>query len=400
MRPPVAIVVASLFGAGVVSAEPYRLRADAYGMTSAPQSPVGLVVLQGVDRTRPWVDAEALIWAGAGERLGAMGAANPAADALVMLVRLHDPKNTMELRLGRQILAMGAIRPIHLDGAHGRLRIPIGTMFEAFGGVPTARGLGWGAYDWAAGGRVSQRLGENTVFGATYLHRRSRGDLAFEELGVDLATSPGRWFDLGFRAAYDLISPAVTEATASLGARIGKLRPELYGTHRSPAHLLPATSLFSALGDQPSDVAGLAVPWAAAPRLDVLPSILVRRAGGEVGGGGTVRAILRFDDAGNGSGVLEFRRESSGPDPWTGVRIAARVPLYRTVLFTATELELAVPDNPRGRGTAWPWALVALGCRPAARWEVSGAVEASATPTVRSQWNGMLRLTRTWGGSL
>ena len=45
---------------------------------------------------------------------------------------------------------------------------------------------------------------------------------------MDLATSPGRWFDLGFRAAYDLISPAVTEATASLGARIGMYGPAAY----------------------------------------------------------------------------------------------------------------------------------------------------------------------------
>src|ERR1700691_728327 len=42
-------------------ADPLRLRADAIADTS---SPAGLVVLQGEDRVRPWIDAEALVWAG------------------------------------------------------------------------------------------------------------------------------------------------------------------------------------------------------------------------------------------------------------------------------------------------------------------------------------------------
>src|SRR3984957_19452893 len=69
-------------------------RADALAGTS---SPTGLIVLQGEDRTRPWVDAEGLVWAGA--KPSATG------DVLVLTMRLKDPKGHAEVRGGRFVLA-------------------------------------------------------------------------------------------------------------------------------------------------------------------------------------------------------------------------------------------------------------------------------------------------------
>lgn len=365
------------------AADPYRLRVDAVGITNAPQSPVGLLVLQGEDKLHPLVETEALVWTGTGN--------TQAADALVVLVKLKDPSRMGELRLGRQLIATGAIRPIHMDGGDARVNLPTGSSVEAFGGVPVAAAAGWGAYDWVTGGRVGQTFARDTAMGATYLQQRDHGQIATEEVGLDLASAPTRWFDLASRGAYDLVSAGVAEASVSVAARTPTLRPELYATHRSPSRLLPATSLFSALGDIPSNIVGGSVRWRAFPRLDLLPTLAARWVGSEPGFDAALRTTLRLDDLGAGALMLEMRRQDVSPDKWSGARGAARVPL-NAFLVASTEIELVVPDDPRGRGTAWPWGLVALRWMPAPAWEVAGAVEAASTPRNASALNGLLRL--------
>ena len=371
------------------AADPYVLRADAFLYTQTPDAPVGLLMLQGEDRTKPWMDTEAMVWAGTG--------AAPA-DAMVLLVRLHDPKkNAWEIRLGRQVLTAGAVRPIHLDGADARLRLPSGTTLEAFGGVPVEPQFGYHAYEWATGARVAQAIGKDTTAGISYLQRRDEGVVQYEEVGLDFASAPTRWFDLAMRGAYDLENPGLTEATMSVAARADTLRPELYATYRSPSRILPATSLFAALGDTPSEVIGAALPWKMFPRLDVMGMAGARITDGDVGVDATLRTTLRFDDKGNGALTLEMRRQGSGPDRWTGFRTAVRLPINR-VLRWSTEVEVVAPDDPRGRGSLWPWALVALRWLPWEKWEIAGAVESASTPTHEFELNAMLRLSRSWGG--
>lgn len=374
-------------------ADPYRLRIDAIGYSQAPQSPVGLVVLQGEDKAHPWVDAEALAWAGNGS-----GSQTAPVDALVMLVRLHDPHNWAELRLGRQFETAGALRPIHFDGAAARARAPTGTSVEAFGGVPVVPSFGYRAGDWVAGGRVAQSLGRTTSFGVSYLQQSDTGALSFEEAGVDFASSPVRWFELATHGVYDLVDPGIAQAGASLAGRFGDVRPEVYATHRSPSRLLPATSLFSALGDTPADTVGAAVRWRMFPRLDLLPTVAERDTAAVVGVDASLKATLRLDDRGDGMVSIEGRRQGSGPDPWTGGRVAARLPVARR-LMASTELELAVPDDPRGRGAVWPWALVALRWSPIAHWEIAGAVEAASTPTATREINALARASWSWGST-
>jgi hypothetical protein len=368
--------------------DPYRLRIDSVGYTQSPQSPVGLIVLQGDGAASSWADAEALAWA---------GNTNGNYDVLSAMIRLHDPRNYVELRLGRQILTVGALRPVHVDGADLRLRSPQGTSIEAFGGVPVEPQLAYKAYDWLAGGRVAQRVGSNTSLGLSYLEQRQDGVLAYEEAGLDFASAPARWFDIGAHGAYDLIDPGLAEAGVSVAGRFGDLRPELYATHRSPSRLIPATSLFSALGDTPSDVAGASVKWRMFPRLDVLPLLAARDTAGNVGLDGTLRVTLRFDDRGAGAISAEARRQGSGTDRWTGARITMQLPLSARVRYS-TELELVAPDDPRGRGSLWPWGLMALRWSPVKNWEVAGAVEAASTPTATREVNALARLGWTWGG--
>jgi hypothetical protein len=160
---------------------------------------------------------------------------------------------------------------------------------------------------------------------------------------------------------------------------------------------LPATSLFSTLGDVASQRAGGSVFWRAAPRLDVLAEGAVESLGGELGGQGMLRTTLRLDDRGDSALGLEARRQSVPGASWTGVRGTARLRLTR-VLGASTEVEIVAPDDARGRGAVWPWALVALRFLPAPRWELAGALEVGASPTAVSEVSGLFRLSYAWAG--
>ncbi len=379
-----AVLLAASVTSGVASAQ-YRLRADAY--FSASDSSSGLLVLTGESRLPSWLTAETVVWLGTGDHPG---------DVMVASVRARDPDGYVDARLGRMLVTAGAIRPVHVDGADVKVRAPWGTSLELFGGVPVVSDFQPRDYDWTVGGRLAQRAGDVATVGLSYVQMRETGVVTHEELGVDGALQPTRWLDAAGTAAIDLQSTALSDARLSLAARFSKLRFELFAVERSPSHLLPATSLFSALGDVPSARAGGSILWHAAPRLDVVGEGAAESLAGELGAQALLRTTLRLDDKGAGALGLELRRESTPGASWTGVRGTARVPLSRRVT-ASTELELVAPDDPRGRGALWPWGLVALRFRPEPRWEVATAMEASASPTVVSSVTGLARVTYVWG---
>jgi len=379
-----------LLAAGVVSVstsargDPLVLRADAVADTS---SPVGLIVLQGQDRMQPWVDAEALVWGGAKPSV--------TGDVLVLALRLRDPKGHAEVRGGRFVLATGAIRPVQMDGAEVTLRAPWGSALESFGGTPVVPRFGARPYDWLAGGRVSEKVGVHAILGVSYLQRRADGEISDHELGADAAFAPARWLDVAAFGAYDLTSPGIADARVSAASRFDKFRVEVFASELSPGRLLPATSLFSVLGDFPSETVGGTVKWLAAPRLDVLASGAGQDVGGGLGGNGWLRATLRLDDRGEGNLGLELRRVDVSTAEWTGIRGVAALPLGHGLRFS-TEVEVVVPDHPVGNGIAWPWGLMALAYRSRSGWEAAGAVEASSTPLHAYETNALVRLSRRW----
>jgi hypothetical protein len=360
------------------------LRGDALAETS---SPTGLVVLQGEDRMRPWVDAEGLVWAGAKSSL--------TGDVLVLTLRLRDPGGHAEVRGGRFVLATGAIRPVQIDGAEVTLRAPWGSAVESFGGAPVVPRFGARPYDWLAGGRVSQKLGQNAIVGMSYLQRREGGEVSDHEIGADAAVAPARWLDVATFAAYDLTSPGLTDARVSAASRFAAFRVEVFASQLSPGRLLPATSLFSVLGDFPSQSLGGTIKWTAAPRLDLLASGAGQDVGGGLGSNGWVRATLRLDARGDGSLGLELRRVDVSTAEWTGIRGVAGLPITQRFRFS-TEVEVVFADHPDGRGVAWPWGLVALAYRRRG-WEAAAAVEASSTPEHLYEANVLARLSRSWG---
>jgi hypothetical protein len=374
--------------ASAAAADPLRLRADAVAETQGGSSPVGLIVLQGEDAVRPWVTAEALVWAGAPSITG---------DVLVLMIRLREPHGYAEVRAGRFVLATGAVHPVQIDGGHVIARAPWGSTVETFGGAPVVPRFGARSYDWLFGGRVAQTLANAMTLGLSYVQRREDGEISNEEVGVDFAAAPVRWLDVAAYAAYDVTSPGLAEARASAALRWSDWRLELFASQLSPGRLLPATSLFSVLGDLPSQTVGATARWKAAPRLDVLASGAGQNVAGGAGGNGWLRATLRLDERGNGSLGLEVRRVDVPGAQWTGVRAIAAVPFGRGFRYSS-EIEIVVPDHPDVRGSAWPWGLSALSWRAPAGWEVAGAVEASSTPRQRYEADALLRLSCALGG--
>lgn len=367
------------------AADTLRLRGDALVQTQSP-APAGLLVLEGSDRRQPWLDAEAVAWLGAGDDPRVTG------DVLSLSVRLRRPKGGSEVRFGRMLVATGAVRPLHLDGVRAIGRPFVGTTTEAFAGFPVASRFAYRDFDFAAGGRLAQSFADRATLGGSYVQRRTGGNVGDEEVGLDGAFMPARWLTAAGRWSYDVTGQGTSEALGTVSAQDKDVRGELFTTYRSPGRILPATSLFSVLGDIPSAAVGATARWRMFPRLDVVATGSGQAQSDVLGAQGLVRGSLALDDEWRSTVGAEARRVSFGDARWTGARVTVSKQVAR-VFQVGTELELVVPDHPRGRGVVWPWGLGSLAYRAADAWTVAAAVEASSGPQYRSEVNGILRAT-------
>jgi len=379
-------------------AGPLRLRADALATTA---SPAGLLVLEAdsptVTSSLANLRAEAVVWIAGSQTPGE----DQVGDVLVIAVDARDAKGRARARLGRFVSTLGALRATHVDGGLLRLSLPQRFEVEAVGGVPVMPGLATSrSFDWLAGGRASRRFGFGGSVGVAYAQRRDAGQLATEELGIDAGYAFNRRSDVGARFAYDLANPGIAEIAATGSLRDEETRTEVYVIHRVASHLLPANSLFSVLGDVPSTRGGTLLTWKAAPRLDLIMDLGIRRiadadsgindVGVEVAG----RARLRLDARGTNMLGAELRRGGVGDSAWLGARGTARIKLPHA-LTLASELELVRPDDAR-RGSLWPWALVAASWQRG-EWSAALATEASASAEYRHRFDVLVQLARTWG---
>jgi hypothetical protein len=315
---------------------------------------------------------------------------------LVIAVRGQTRSGRVGVRAGRFVSSLGALRPAHVDGGALRLRLPRGFDVEAVAGVPVEPGFEAGrTSDWLAGARLARRIGDLGSAGLAYVQRRDAGRLALEELGADAGLAITRCHDVGARAAYDLVNPGLAELALTTSYRRRAVRAEAYAIHRASSHLLPATSLFSVLGDVPSQRAGAVVTWRAAPRLDTIGELGGRRIDDDLGLELVLRARLRLDDRGTSMLGGELRRSGVAEDAWSGARGTARIALPYSLAASA-ELELVRPDRDRGRGALWPWGLLAMSWARAG-WQAAVAVEASASPEYRHRVDVLGQLGWKWG---
>lgn len=376
------------------SAQPHRLGAELWGQANPND---GLIILQGSTRKYPYIDAEALVWGGIGaSQLGFDD--DPRFEALVATVRVRDPRGVSDTRLGRFILSTGAVRAVHVDGGHMILRAPSRTNVELFGGVPVDGDIEGRSSDWLAGGRVSQGLGKRGVIGGSYYSRLNAGQRADEEVGADFSLRVARWLDMAARFSWELLNPGIAEILAAVSSETANraVRGELYVTKRSPTRMLQQTSLFTVLGDPGTLAAGANIRWRAAPRLDLWVDGALRDAREELGWSGYVRGVLRTDDEGKGSVLGELRRQAVTISRWTGIRMAATIPVYEdhdTTVGLMPEFEIIFPDNPLpGQGNVWPWGRLAVRWQPSERWFVSAACEAGANQVQRYEVRGLARV--------
>lgn len=365
------------------AAQRYGGRIEGWGQT---YQPAGLLSMEARAHAYPWLTAETQVWTGSSP-LAPQGNA----DVLVLSMRARDPTGHGDVHAGRFVLSTGAVRPVHLDGAHLRGRLEAGTMLEGFAGVPVAPAFARRAYDWLAGGRLSQRLGEWGTAGVSYVERRDRGREIDEELGADLVLYLAPWLSLAGRTSYDLVSRGLSELNVTASAGEVERRLELFGILRDPSLLLPATSLFSVLSNTPSLQTGASGRLLLAPRLRVEALAAVRAAGGELGPHLELTGTLWLDDERGSAIEGTLTRDGVADSAWTGLRAL----FYRDVLVglrLSSEVELVRPDEPLGGSSLWPWGRLAARYEVRPRWQLAAGIEGSASPTFTRLVQGLLRL--------
>jgi len=344
----------------------------------------GLLVLHSGYRNHEWVDADAVVWLGAGEEREA--------DVLSASVGFREPRGIGQGRLGRFVLATGAVRPVHIDGAIVMGRVPAGASVELFAGMPVVPEFGERDFDWLVGGRLAQRLfSERFGLGVSYLHRRDAGQIASEEAGADLSLRPLDWLTLSAVTAWDVVHRGLADARISLRAQQREVVVELFGSRRVAAWLLPATSLFSTISDARSQELGTDVTWYAFPRLDLGGVVALEAADGDLGYRAELRGRLRLDPEGHGELWAAASRRELDAAAWSGARIAIVAPLARRLRANAG-IELVAPDHPAQDGELWPWARLGASYALTDHWLLAAALEGKATPTYRRELTGLLRV--------
>ena len=386
------------------TAQPHTLGAELWGQL---EPNLGLLVIEGSSRKYPYVDVEGLVWAGAGTPQFGLRDNVLRAEALVLAIKLRDPKGVSDTRLGRFILSTGAVRAVHVDGGHTILRAPSKTNFELFGGVPVEGDVEGRRYDWIAGGRISQGLGKRGVIGGSYYNRHNAGQRSDEEVGVDFSLRAAHWLDMAAKFSWELVNPGIAEiiATVSSQTKNRKLRGEVFAIKRNPTRFLQQTSLFTVLGDLGTLRTGGNLFWRAAPRLDLWVEGAANQAQDRWGWSGYFRSVLRTDDEGKGSVLGEIRRQAiPSVSEWTGFRLAAVIPIYENVnesVGLMPEFELIVPDERDSvTGYVWPWGRLALRWMHRKGWTLAAAAEASANQYVRLDVRALARVAyrHTWRG--
>jgi hypothetical protein len=384
-------------------AQPHSVGAELWGQLDPN---VGLIVVEGSTRKYPYVDAEALIWGGAGSPQYGLRGNEATFEALVVSLKVRDPRGISDARLGRFILGTGAVRAQHIDGGHLTLRAPSKTHFEVFGGVPVDGNLAGRRYDWIAGGRISQGLGKIGMLGGSYYNRYNAGQRSDEEVGVDFSLRPASWLDMAAKFSWEIVNPGLAEVLATISSQTNnrKFRGEVFASKRNPTRFLQQTSLFTVLGDLGTLKTGANLFWRAAPRLDLTVEGAGQQAADQWGWTGYLRGVLRTDDEGKGSVLGELRRQQVAASRWTGIRLASVIRLFEDLHQTVglmPEFEVIIPDDRNSvTGKAWPWGRLALRYQHDSGWTFAAAAEASANQVQRLDVRGLARVSyqRKWHG--
>jgi hypothetical protein len=351
----------------------------------------GLLILRTGYQNSRLVDADSLVFVGAGEN-------ELRGDVLTMNVGVREPHGLGEARIGRFLLATGAVRPVHLDGATLHARAPFGASLEVFGGAPVVRELGSRSFDWVAGGRLSQRLLQERIgVGVSYLQRRDAGELAQNELGADVSLQPAPWLAISALGAWSLLSAGLAEARLNALARGDRGQLELHVSRRVAARLLPATSLFSVISRAPSTELGTGVSYQLYPRLRTTAQAALEGLDNRWGYRLVLRSTLKLTAVNGGKLSGELSRRKLARDGYSAGLVQLELPSVHGIVAHGS-FELVTSDHPDGRGVVWPWARAGASCSFAPSWLFTAALGWRASPEYSSDLYAMVRVS--WSAQL
>ncbi|MCK5795997.1 MAG: hypothetical protein KAI47_02365 [Deltaproteobacteria bacterium] len=167
----------------------------------------------------------------------------------------------LEIRVGRQFVSAGPSTYDQIDGAFVRYRSPWHVDLTTYAGLNTGIRFTrqpWAvsnndlryAGNWVAGGRLGYRLLDWANVGVSYRHKRYNGEVAFNELGWDLAFFAFKNITLIGDGVVELTSQRLKEGKASLRMDITKKIATNVGYRYSePDLFIPRTSIFAVISD-------------------------------------------------------------------------------------------------------------------------------------------------------
>jgi hypothetical protein len=232
-------------------------------------------------------------------------------DVLTGFVKAQFLDRAVTLRVGREMVGLGATRYLQIDGGDLVLRIPGGFALSGYVGSPVSqrfqsRGelVSWNPAggDLAYGGRLGWSLaipgtpGKGLDVGAFYSEVKDGSAIARNDVGVDLRLQPLGNLTLSGFGVYSLVAEELSEATAILSwTATHRLHVNADWRFSVPSLVLPQTSILSV--------------FSASNRNDF--------------GGGITYEITRAWEAGGDVHVLLEPGESEG-STYTGLEAALR----------------------------------------------------------------------------
>lgn len=245
-----------------------------------------LVTLSATEMKTSWAEFEATLSAwGAVDagpirfwQNGAPAGSRASGDVDVGYLRADMLGRKLTLRLGRQIIADGTARMVHLDGGQLILRLPAGFALSGWGGAPVAprfdaRGGDLAVQgtraDVAYGGRVSWTWRGLLELGVSTAFAKDGSEVSREDLGGDLRLALFHALEVTGSGFYSVAEERVGQV--QIGARFQAHRDLAVFAdyqHVEPDLFLSRNSILAVFAAEKRDDAGGGVRWT--PRRNVV----------------------------------------------------------------------------------------------------------------------------------
>jgi hypothetical protein len=312
-------------------------------------------------------------------------------------------KRSLQIRLGRQLVAGGVARVVQLDGAQVVIRpplqVPVDLGLSAYVGSPvSARFSGWNGEttlspargNLAAGGRFFAILPRYGELGVSLALERDHGDPSRKDLGADLKVFPARWLTFLASTLYPLGEGRLGELDLSATAQpTQKLQVTVDYRHTEPDLLLARDSILSVFAADHRNEVGAIV--SAGPFADVTMEAdyhYLAEDAGRHGHRGRLRGTWRILRATTAGGEVMLLNQ---PDnTYVGGRLFASHVQGR-LSFTADIQDYKLREEVNGRANSF-LATLSAGYRIARDLSALLAATAGNTPLLSSRLDVMAKL--------